>query len=150
MKFLPACFALLCLVLTACSKSDSHAGHGEHVHRAPHGGTLVELGEHAYNLEIVRDAAAGKLTVYVLDGHAENFVRITASSLDATITIGAEKKSLTLAAVANPVTGETVGNTSQFEAQADSLKSPGALSLTINSVEIRGTKFTNITATPKS
>ena len=68
---------------TACSKSDHAAhdhdkktAHSAHDHTAPHGGTLIEIGEHAYNLELVRDNTAGKLTAYVLDGHAEDFVRI--------------------------------------------------------------------------
>ena len=42
----------------------------------------MELGEHAYNLELVRDAEAGKLVAYVLDGHAENFIRIAAPSIE--------------------------------------------------------------------
>src|SRR5690349_10658250 len=110
---------LLTLTLAGCSKHESHGGGGGHVHRAPHGGTLVELGEHTYNLELVRDADAGKLTAYVLDGHAENFIRIPAASFELVAFAGGERKTLTLRAVANSATGETVGNTSQFEAQAD-------------------------------
>ena len=53
---------------------------------------------------------------------------------------------LTLAAVANPATGETVGNTSQFEVQADWLKTAGAFS-GIVTVEIRGTKFEKVAFT---
>jgi hypothetical protein len=56
---------------------------------------------------------------------------------------------LTLAAVANPATGETVGNTSQFEIQADWLKTSGAFS-GIVTVEIKGTKFEKVSfALPK-
>jgi hypothetical protein len=140
-------FSLLILpVFSGCSKSGhDHAGHGGHVHKAPHGGTLVELGDHAYNLELVRDAAEGKLTVYVLDGHAEEFIRIATPSFELIATAGGEKKPLTLRAVANPTTGETVGNTSQFEAQADWLKTTAEFSGAIPSLDVKGTQFANVT-----
>ncbi len=39
-----------------------------HAHaKAPHGGELLELGEEEAHLEIVHDAKAGAVTVYVLD-----------------------------------------------------------------------------------
>lgn len=131
------------LATTGCHKHDSHAGHnhGKHVHTAPHGGLLVELGEHAYNVELVRDSASGKLTAYLLDGHAENFIRIAAPSLALTAYVNGARQSLALAATANPITGETVGNTSQFEATADWLKSAGDFNGEVGPVEIRGTKF---------
>src|SRR5688572_24917711 len=128
---LPALAALLVLTSGACSRPESSSGAGGHTHRAPHGGTLVEIGEHAYNLELVRDAAAGKLTAYLLDGHAENFVRIAAPSIEFVALTGGQRRPLSLKAVANPSTGETIGNTSQFEAQADWLKSAGELPGTI-------------------
>ena len=129
-------------LLAGCSKHDDHAhAGGGHAHTAPHGGKLIELGEHAGNLELVRDAATGTLTVYVLDGHAENFIRIAAPALEATAFAGGQKRTLSLKAVANPATGETVGNTSQFEARADWLKSGGELNGEIGVVEMRGTRF---------
>ena len=142
MKTLTPLVSILALVLSlaGCAKPEAGGG-GGHVHKAPHGGTLLELGQHAYSLELVRDNDAGKLVAYVLDGHAENFIRIAASTLDATVFASGERRTLSLRAVANSVTGETVGNTSQFEAQADWLKKSGALNGEIGPVEIRGTKF---------
>ena len=133
-------------LVVSCSRQSSGpaAGSGGHAHVAPHGGTLIEIGEHAYNLELVRDADAGKLTVYVLDGHAENFVRIAAPSIELVAIAGGERRPLSLQAVANAATGETVGNTSQFEAQAPWLKNTAEFPGTIASLEIRGTKFQNI------
>lgn len=137
-------FLVAALFLSACSKSHDHASHGGHAHKAPHGGTLIEIGDHAYNLELVRDTSAGKLTAYVLDGHAENFVRISAPSIELTAITGGQKHTLSLKAVANTATGETVGNTSQFEATADWLKSGNELAGTIDSLEIKGTKFNQV------
>lgn len=138
-------FALVVVAwVGGCSKADQHAATGGHVHAAPHGGTLIELGEHAYNLELVRDGSSGKLTAYVLDGHAENFVRLAAPSIELTAITGGERRPLSLKAVANPATGETVGNTSQFEGQADWLKQTAEFPGTISSLEIKGTKFENV------
>ena len=138
--------ALAVLVLAAgCGKpAGGGGGHGGHAHTAPHGGLLVEVGEHAYNVELVRDADAGKLTAYILDGHAENFVRLAMPSFDLVAITGGERKALTLRAVANAATGETVGNTSQFEAQADWLKKSGEFPGTIAALEIKGTTFRDI------
>src|SRR5262245_66348008 len=59
------------LALSSCTKGEPKsppaaiAPHEEH--KAPHGGEILELGEEAAHLELLHDAAAGKLTVYVLD-----------------------------------------------------------------------------------
>lgn len=134
---------LASIAVVGCGRHD-HAVEkkgGGHAHTAPHGGVLIEVGEHAYNLELLRDSAAGKLTVWLLDGHAENFVRIKAPALEATVTSGSEKKSLSLKAVANPATGETVGDTSQFEAQAEWLKGSLPLEVAFAPVDIKGRRF---------
>jgi hypothetical protein len=137
--------ALAIMAFAGCGKRSDHASDkpGEHAHKAPHGGTLVELGEHAYNLELVRDNATGKLTAYVLDGHAENFVRIKAPSIELVAMPGGKFTPLSLKAVANSGTGETVGDTSQFEGQADWLRTGGGFS-GILTVEIRGAKFDQV------
>src|SRR5678815_5612007 len=113
MKTLHRFFSVLCIaaVFSGCGKKiESGEKHGEHAHKAPHGGTLVEIGDHAYNLELVRDTAAGKLAAYVLDGHAENFVRIKSAALELIAMPGGKYTPLSLPAVANPSTGETVGD----------------------------------------
>jgi hypothetical protein len=144
MKFPLALLAtFLAVIVGGCSRPESSSG-GGHTHQAPHGGTLVEVGQHAYNLELVRDPAAGKLTAYVLDGHAENFIRISAPAIELTAFTGGEKRALTLRAVANSATGETVGDTSQFEGEADWLKNTGEFPGEIPAIEIRGTRFQNV------
>jgi hypothetical protein len=145
MKTLRLLFGVLAITtLVACGKKDhAHEKHGEHTHVAPHGGTLVELGDHAYNLELVRNNEAGKLSAYVLDGHAEKFVRINTSAIELVAMPGGTFTRLSLKAIANPVTGETVGDTSQFEAQADWLKTAGEFA-GIVTAEIRGVKFEKV------
>ena len=123
---LPALVAFFCAIVAGCAKKDAHAGHdhaaaapAKHEHHAPHDGTAIVLGKEEYHLEFVLDAAAGKLTAYALDGELENFIRVKALGFEVVATVGTEKKPLTFQAIANPATGETVGDTSQFEAQAD-------------------------------
>lgn len=148
MKFF---FCLLSLVISAafsgCAKQSPSAPSGPpagHEHHAPHGGTAVELGEEAYHLEFVLDASAGRLTAYVLDGEMENFIRVRAPSFEIIATLGAEKRPLLFRAAANPATGETAGDTSQFEAQADWLKNTPVFDAVLTRLEIRGTTFTAV------
>lgn len=138
--------------LTACSKSEcasdhdhDHAGHSHHEHTPPHGGTPVELGEEQYHLEFVHEPAAGALKAYVMDGHLEFFVRIPTESFELAAQVAGKEELLTFRAIANNSTGETVGNTSQFEAQADWLKSQTNFGATLKSITIKSSTFTNVT-----
>ena len=115
-----------------------------HQHHPPHSGTPVVLGAELYHLELVRDAATGKLTAYVLDGELENFVRVKAASFEIVTTLGSMRQPLTVHAIANPATGETVGDTSQFEAQADWLRTTATFDAILTSLEIRGTIFATV------
>lgn len=143
-----AVVALVVATFAACSKQPGHdhaaPTAARHEHAAPHGGTLVEIGEHAYNLEIVRDAATGRLAAFVFDGHVENFIRLKAPAFEVVATVGGEKRPLTFRAVANPATGETVGDTAQFETQADWLKTTATFDAVIPALTIKGTAFTAI------
>lgn len=149
-RLLPALALLAAVFLAAgCSKSHDHdkkSASSGHVHVAPHGGTLVEIGDHAYNVELLHDRAAGKLTAWVLDAHAENFVRLKVPALAFVALPGGQASPLSLRAVANPATGEKVGDTSQFEVEADWLKTAGPFAGTFT-VEINGTVYKNVAFT---
>jgi len=93
-----------------------------HQNHPPHGGTPVVLGDEAFHLELVRDPGTGTLRCYVLDGEMEEFVRIGASRLTLEVERDGGKATLALLPVADLATGETVGNTSLFEARAEWLK----------------------------
>ncbi|MCC7140171.1 MAG: hypothetical protein IT460_17250 [Planctomycetes bacterium] len=54
------------------SPADAHADE----HKAPHGGELLELGEHEAHLEIVHDHKGGNMTVYVLDGELKSPISV--------------------------------------------------------------------------
>jgi hypothetical protein len=115
-----------------------------HEHKAPHGGTPVVLGDESYHLELVLDATRGKLQAYVLDGEMENFVRLSVSSVEINALVEGISQTLVLQPVANPATGETVGDTALFEAQADWLKTVKKFDAALNKITIRGTTFTDV------
>jgi hypothetical protein len=147
----PLLSLLLLLSVSACSKSSEDqpttAAHGHshaHTHTPPHGGTAVVLGDEAYHVEFVRDPASGSLAAYLLDAHMENFIRTDVPVFEVTATVDGESRSLVFRAVANAATGETIGDTSQFEAQADWLKTKGSFEATLKSLPIRGQAFDNV------
>jgi hypothetical protein len=53
----------------------------------------------------------------MLDSELENFVRSSSASIEITATVAGAPAGVTLAAVANPETGETVGDTSSSRAR---------------------------------
>ncbi|EIQ01848.1 hypothetical protein OpiT1DRAFT_00423 [Opitutaceae bacterium TAV1] len=135
-----------------CHRHDDHAGHNHaaesgghhHEHKPPHGGTPVVLGDEAFHLELVRDAEAGRLQLYVMDGELENFIRIPAASINLTATVNGEPQTLVLRPVANEATGETVGDTSLFEAEADWIKTTADFDATLETITVKGAAFNDV------
>lgn len=116
-----------------------------HEHHAPHGGTLIELSEEEFaHLELVLDSQEGKLTGYVLDGEAEKSIRIPQEEIELKTK---DKGDIVLKAVANPLTGETVGDTSEFSTQSDNLKSITTFEGSVVSVLVKGKEFDNVSFT---
>jgi hypothetical protein len=134
------------IALAACSPNrDAGAGSGEgHHHEPPHGGTGVVLGDEEYHLEFVLNAAAGKMQTYVLSAHMENFVRISAESFAVTAKLRDREETLTFKPVANSATGETVGDTSMFETQADWLKANKTFDAVLKEITIKGKTYENV------
>ncbi len=156
MKIIIAAFLALVLSVSALRAADqardAHDHGHQHEHTAPHGGTLVVLGEEFAHLELVLDPGAGSLTGYILDGEAENAVRIGQEYIEIIIDEsvppgrGAERSeyALTLKAVSNVLTGETAGDTSEFAVQSDKLKGVRKFDAVISAVNIKGQTFRNV------
>jgi len=148
-SLLPILVLSLSALIDGCGGKDEHAGHdhGEghkHQHRAPHGGTAIVLGKEAFHLELVRTAEAGLLTCYVLDGHMESFIRIPAPHLSIETTVSNVTRTLELLPVANAATGEKSGDTSQFEARAEWLKTATNFTGKVLGITIKGSTFTDV------
>lgn len=115
---------------------------GHHAHKAPRGGVLVELGEEEAHLELVLERATGTLTLYVLDAEAERAVRTADREVAVAVQVpGQTPVNLTLVAVANVLTGESAGNTSQFAGAHPALRRAGRLQGTVRSVTVRGRRY---------
>ena len=96
-------------------RAEQHAHeHHHHVHDAPHGGHLIELGEHEYSAEVVHDADKGQLIVYVLDAHAENAVPVALEQIEFAVEGGE-----TIVLVADSQEGDPQGKASRFLATGD-------------------------------
>jgi hypothetical protein len=111
---------------------------------APHGGTLVKLGTVA-NLELVLDPSSGLLTAYVLNAAATTTMRIPAKTIDLQIALpSGAKADLSLASTANGLTGDTVGNSSQFGGTLPALKGVSGFAGVVKSVAAGGETITNV------
>jgi hypothetical protein len=123
---------------------EEHGHEGGHAHTAPHQGTLISLGDHFAHVELLIDPKEGSATVYVLDGEAEKPVRITQKEILIQISgIGPNvdpqtQGELLLHAVTNPLTGETEGDTSQFEGTSDLLKMGDHFKGVIQEIAVKG------------
>lgn len=139
------------VLFVGCDSHDHTAGQasggggGGHHHESAHGGVAVELGDHQFHLDFLHEPASGTLTAWVMDAHAENFVRVPLPSFDVTVSTGSTNQVVTLAAVANASTGEKVGETSQFRGVSPVLQGITNFTGTVREVEIRGAKFSGVT-----
>lgn len=153
--FYSLCFGVA-LVFSACKggeKHDEHDGHdhgkeskaaAHHHHEPPHGGTGLDLGDEEFHIEFLRDAAAGKMKAWILLPHMSGYARIAAESFELTAKVGTEEKTLTFKAQPSTATGETAGNTSQFEAEADWLKTTDKFDAELKTITIKGREFKNV------
>ena len=127
--------ALACLVMGSMAA---------HEHKPPHGGTLVEFGKEYAHLELVADSKDGRLTAYILDGEAENAIRIKQKEIVLQVQTKAPMTRVTLKAVANVLTGEAVGDTSEFLGKFANLAGLKRFSCVIEKVTIKGRDFTDV------
>lgn len=139
---------LLIVFIAGCRDSgpaaDSPAAGGAHHHDPPHGGTAITLGDEDFHVEFVLDADAGKMTAYILAAHMSGFVRVPQTSFEVTARLSGLEETLVFQAVATPATGETVGDTSQFEARADWLKGRPVFDAVLKEITLKGSKYSNV------
>ena len=84
------------------------------------------------------------MQAFVLDGELENFIRVPAASIEIDAQVPGREEKLTLRAVPNPATGETLGDTSLFETQADWLKTTPTFDAALKEIGIRGKTYSNV------
>lgn len=124
---------------------ESSSNHEHHHHEAPHGGTLVMLGDHVGHVELVLDSESGVLTAYVLDGEAERPARIGVPALRLVISPDSrESFPLELSPVADPLSGETAGDTSVFRIEDERLQGLAQFKGSLQAIEIRGITLADV------
>ncbi len=115
-----------------------------HEHHPPHHGTLVELGEEFAHVELLLDSSTGELDAFVLDGEAENPVRISQASIKIKVKGKAGPYMVKLLPIADALTGETAGNTSEYKGVSKKLKGVEKFEGTIGYVKAKGVAFKNV------
>jgi len=95
-------------------------GHA-HVHSAegPHHGTLIELGRENYHAELVHDSSTHTITIYLLDGAAENAVNISAQQLSLNLLVAGKPQQFQLTAQPQPTDQE--GMCSAFSSASETM-----------------------------
>lgn len=110
----------------------------------PHGGSLVKLGG-AGQLELVLDPSSGLLTAYVLNAAGTETQRIPAKAITLEVTpAGGAASPLVLNATANGLTGDTVGNSSQFGGTLPALKGVTSFAGVVKDATIGNDSFKDI------
>ncbi|MBK8913668.1 MAG: hypothetical protein IPM64_03540 [Phycisphaerales bacterium] len=136
--------------VTPAAGASAPSGDAAHSHLAPHGGVLVELGDHDANAELLLDVDTGRLRLWLLDGCAANSLRSEASEIRVLVIIPATPQRgesmfhLTLDAVANPLTGETMGDTSEFSVTSEDLRGVRAFKGVIQRIEMHGERYSDV------
>ena len=142
---------ILLVSLVACGDAPKGANgaddHSAHTHAAPRGGALVVLREEGAHVELLVDPATGHLSLIVLGAHAAKPIRIAQPAISLTLDVAGASHSVELPAVASELTGETVGDTSEFAADLDALKGVGTFTGQIASVTVRGETYTDLAFT---
>jgi hypothetical protein len=129
-------------VSTSSPSTEAAKKEVEHEHSAPHGGTLIELGEEFAHIEVVLDTATGRLTAYALDGEAEEAIRIKQTEIE--IAVKNLEATIKLSGVANVLTGETPDDSSEFSGQSESLRGATDFAGVIKTISIKGKEFKDI------
>lgn len=142
---LPACYGDN--LETAHEQGNEAVGHS---HEAPHaaaGGMLVELGDHLAQMEVLPDFETGELRLFFWDGHAESPVRLTQTTLKLTVTVGEASFNLLLAARASSLTGETVGDSSEFLGVEERLRGARGFTAVAQRLDVLGSSFESVPIT---
>ena len=136
-------WTLLGLLLIGCSRppgSPTPTATQHHHHAAPHGESLIEVGEELAHLELLWKPDSGRLTLYVIDGECEQAIRLKQAQLEM-VQAG---QTYRLRAVANPLTGETVGDSSQFEGDLPGLRGQTRWNAKLKELKIAGQTFSDV------
>lgn len=132
----------LAFLFAACGE-DAHESHDDsaHGHEGRYGGHMIELGDHLAWAEVVHDAGAGSVTVHIWDAHVTGPRRLKAKSVPLTVALEGGSLALRLEAVADKLTGDTVGDSARFEARSERLVGLADFDAVLGSIRVGDTEF---------
>jgi len=144
----------LSVALFACNKHEESHEHTEqgateehgHTHEPLiEGGALIELGDHEANLEVHLNAESGELVIYLVDGHATDYVRSSQPSLLLSVEPeGGTAYTLTLNQVESALSGEKLGDSSKYRVQDERLKGSKELHGKVATVSMMGSTYKDV------
>src|SRR5689334_4546627 len=113
---------VLCLTMAGCGDSSRSKSAGGGPVSAPHGGTPVNVADHQYHLELVRDPATGLMQAYVLDENLRDFIRVPETNFTLMATMGGKTERLEFARMTNAMSPSPSDPSFLFEGRADWVK----------------------------
>jgi hypothetical protein len=121
------------------------AGIGE-AHQPQHVGEfLVAAKDHVANVGILPNFADGEMRVYLYDGCVEEYVRTDQVEIPITVNLpDGPRKFIAMAQANEALTGETIGDTSEFLVKDDALKGVEHVTGMIQEVNFLGARYTNL------
>jgi len=111
----------------------------------PHGGTSVQIGNHGFHLELVRDAEKSRLQAYVLDAHMQGYVSVPEKSFVMLATISNQQQRVMFNRVPEPGSEKLAEASHTFEGSADWIKQATNFNAAFASITLKGRTFTNVT-----
>ena len=121
-----------------------HAHEEPHYHEPPHGGAGVTLGAEDAHIEFLVDAESKTVTAWFFKPHMERYLRMELKSFEVLAKRESGEVKLVFNAVANPGTGEKVGDTSQFLAKADWLSESESFDAVLPEITVLGKIYQNV------
>ena len=112
-----------------------------HADAPPHGGQVVELGNHAAHAELLLVPDTGEVIVYVLDRDGKPGKRIAQPSV--LVDIETSGRGVRLELKAAPEDGEATGDASRFTARSEDLLRVGSARVTLRWILVDGQVFSD-------
>ena len=139
-------FCAICLI--GCGSDHPHEHehtHSEkHYHEPPHGGAGVTLGDEDAHIEFLAEPQEGIIYAWFFKPHMSSYLRVDFGSFNVVIKRPDGEVTLKFEAVANPGTGETVGDTSQFVSKVEWLGEEESFDAVLSEITVLGKVYKNV------
>ena len=136
------------LTLVACGGEHSHdhaaEAHDDHGHAPKYGGSLVELGEHEFQVELLLYPETGTLEAYIWDGCVERAIPSPMKSMTVKIKVLDTDMPIVLKPAENPYAEDKPGEATKFKGQSDRLVMVEHFDGTLAEVTLAGKSFKDV------